>query len=261
MELRNGRTVLPAFSGGTPKPSNDAGAVFLAPLAVDEVVLKSCSLIAHEPGQPDLRVGLTSCSSQQFSTADGGGYMLRSLVGAFNLTDAIGAAGSFSLTTGEDRHRARLSLEDGRLAALDRLLPTGFDSSMFGTLSLTSAMSFSARTFALEQIEAKGRFSRFHPVSAGFESSGAGPDRALEFSFSGSPDKLDYAVSGLQVTRPCQRHSAAARSFPETGPSASTAASTPLSAISPTPEKRPTLLFPAPTMPFFRQKGSRPISR
>ena len=201
LELRDGRPA-PRASAESPAPPSTAEKLFFAPLMVDQTILRSCSIIFHEPGRPDLRIGLTAHSTQRFSEAGDAGYRLHSLQGTFSLTEGISASGNLTLSTGEDRHEAVLNLEDGQAPALGRLLPAGLDSSMLGRLALTGRFTLSAQTLELEHVQASGSLSRFHPAFAGFAGGGGGADETMEFGLSGPPEKLDYQLTGLRVSRP-----------------------------------------------------------
>ena len=174
---------------------------FAMPLAVDRLFLKQCSVILHEPGQPDRRLTLSANIDLNFGTRSKSPIQLESLAGTFTTFDSIKARGTFSLSTGETEHNLILEIKTG-LQELSSLL-IGRKTSLSGTLDFKSSLSLAADSFQLQSVSASGEVTGFHLAHNRVSfSSGSRMGDTVTFAASGPLEKLSYSITNLHLDQP-----------------------------------------------------------
>ncbi len=170
------------------------------PAAVENMILRQCSLIIHEQGQADIRFSLSSALHLSFDDKTPSGFALSSIEGSFLLFDAVTAKGEFSFFSETDGHKLFITLQVGLNQLPDRFV--GSQNQVSGIMNANISANLDSESLNLETLNASGTIKNFQITHEEKTVRGGGTDSTVSFSLSGSPDHLEYQVGSFSINTP-----------------------------------------------------------
>ncbi len=170
------------------------------PAAVENMILRQCSLIIHEQEQADIRFSLSSVLHLDFNDKTPSGFALSSVEGTFLLFDAVTAKGELSLISETDGHTLFINLQAGLNQLPDRFV--GRQNQASGSLDANISAKLDPESLHLENLTATGTIKNFQITHEEQMIRGGGADSTVSFTLSGSPDQLDYRIGSFSINTP-----------------------------------------------------------
>lgn len=184
-------------------PSTHTAPLF-SPAIMESLILKQCSLILHERGQPDFRVTLSSKIRFTFGNKSSSGFVLSAAEGSFLLFDSMNAQGQFSFITGPEEHAVSVNLQ----TALDPLANhfTGRRNIISGSMDMDLNAVIDANNLQIKDVTAAGTIKKFHMTHKEVVLLGGEADSTISFSLSGTPRHITYQLGTLAIDKPIALH-------------------------------------------------------
>jgi len=188
------RSASPASS-----PSTQTAPLFF-PVIMESLILKQCSVILHEQGQPDLRATLSSRIRFTFDNRSSSGFALSAAEGSFLLFDSISAQGKFSVIIGPEEHAVSANIQ----TALDPLanLFAGRRNIISGSMLMDASAVIDANNLQIKDVTATGTIKKLHLTHKEMVLLGGEADSTVSFSLSGSPQHIKYQLGTLAIDKP-----------------------------------------------------------
>ena len=183
----------------TSTPSTHTAPLFF-PAIMESLILKQCSVILHERGQPDFRVTLSSRIRFTFANRSSSGFVLSAAEGSFLLFDSMSAQGQFSFITGPEEHAVSVNLQ----TALDPLANhfAGRRNIISGSMLMDANAVIDANNLQIKDVTAAGTIKKFHLTHKGMVLLGGEADSTISFSLSGTPQHVTYQLGTLAIDKP-----------------------------------------------------------
>ena len=200
----DGSYALRGFSAPEPKTEANSplSSPLLVPFAADRLILKECSLVLHQEGLPEKRLNLFADLSLEFSTDESNGYRLESVAGSFSLSELATAHGTIAISFKNHLIEAELALEADRLPIDILPLPESL-------LLEPGKMTTRIRCELNPEDPARARFEVTGNIGglqleriAGTHIQQRLATAESEFSVSGTPENLTYAIGPVAVISP-----------------------------------------------------------
>ena len=191
------------FSNGSANPASSPSthtAPFFLPIIMESLILKQCSVILHEQGQPDLRVTLSSSIRFTFGNRSSSGFALTAAEGSFLLFDSISAQGKFSLITSPEEHAVSVNLQTALAPVANHFAGPG--NSVSGSMLMDAGAVIDAKNLQIKDVTAAGTIKNFHLTHKEMVILGGEADSTVSFSLSGSPQHIKYQLATLAIDKP-----------------------------------------------------------
>ena len=196
------------FSNGSANPAPSSSthtAPLFLPIVMESLILKQCSVILHEQGQPDLRVTLSSRIRFTFGNRSSSGFALSAAEGSFLLFDSISAQGKFSLITGPEEHAVSVNLQTALEPVANHF--AGRRNIISGSMLMDASAVIDAKNLQIKDVTAAGTIKNFHLTHKEMVILGGEADSTVSFSLSGSPQHIQYQLGTLAIDKPALRAS------------------------------------------------------